>query len=248
MDNPVLVQLVPTIFSFLTFEELNRCSETCKDWREFTSSSHAKELWCAFHKRIWASAKFNVPSFCVCGKEQTLLDRIARVDSFDLVNFLGQKRCEMDVKTTVAKLLFAKEIQARRFTHSHEIIPAWLYKLNHYKASYIQSKLELRRPIFASDLVAYNWSFIYRMNVEGAFQNSAAKFFADGTLVFDFSDFVHQYRVRKIMKIRTSYRGRRLSHMIFTIFTAVITAHLHRKRVPTSAGGSVPTSSVLSQL
>lgn len=195
MDNPVLVQLTPTIFSFLTFEELNRCSESCKDWKALTSSSHAKELWCALHKIVWAGAKFNVPYFSVCEKEHTLLDRIARVDSFDLVNYLGQKRCEMDVKTTVAKLLFHKEIEMRKFTNSCQIIPVWLYKLDHYKATYIQSRIEMHRPIFASDLVAYNWSFIYRMIVDGVFQNSTGKFFADGTLTFDFSDFVHQYRV-----------------------------------------------------
>lgn len=193
MDNPVLVQLVPTIFSFLTFEELNRCSETCKEWKAFTSSSHAKELWCALHKKMWEDATFNVPRFSICESEQTVYDRIARVGVSDLVKFLALKECEMEVKTIVAKLLFAKEIQSRKLTHRNEIVPAWLHNLDRYKASYIQSRLEVRRSIYASDLVANSWSFTYSLH--GAFQYLTVTFFADGTLLYNSSETVHQYRV-----------------------------------------------------
>lgn len=193
MDNPVLVQLTPTIFSFLTFEELNRCSESCKDWKAFTSSAHARNLWYEFHKRIWAEATFNVPRFDLSDREYTLIDRIALVPGSDLVNYLGLKRSEADLKVAVAKLLFPKEVKMRKFTHNNEVIPDWLYNLDRYKASYIQSRLEIRRSIFASDLVANSWSFTYSLH--GVLQHLTVTFFADGTLLYNTSGNVHQYRV-----------------------------------------------------
>lgn len=201
-------QILVGVLCFLDPHELQNATECCKAWQRVTAC-HGKVLWLPHTIHNYATYTVNVPDI-LC---RTIYERINSVPAQSIQTFAAEfDRCDTNhdiYKAAVVKLLFHDRVSIRRREQTilsrygfptatratPALIPAWSLNLEPHKATYVHSRVDLRRDIYLSELLLINWEFKFRFSVHEQPVEFTAKFERNGTLMINISSFVHQYQV-----------------------------------------------------
>lgn len=200
-------QVLVHVLRFLEPWELLSASTCCKFWHTAVAS-HGKLLWLPHTIINWSEYTVNVPNIW----SYTIVDRIRSLSHDAIRSFLddyNDKDEYLNYSSALVKLLFHDHISKRRRERSmlhrygqstvpslcSTVYPKWALQLEPHKATYVHSKIDIRRDIYLSELVLIQWEFKFRFSIHEQPLNFVAKFELDGTLVINISTFVHQYQV-----------------------------------------------------